>query len=401
MASRTTYHGWLGIAVLTAAVVGCVSPKAHAPGTLSSSDVSKSPAAAATADASVVQPVSYESERTDPAPLPPIGPDSGTPQSDRLVSDADDPFAGAAELPLDGLIAEVQMRNPSLQAVSEAWRAAAQRYPQVVSLDDPMFGFMLSPPGIGPEGGYMVEASQKIPWACKRGLRGSIAQAEADAARGEIGDTRLMLAEAAQMAFFDYYLARRELEVNADTTEIVRQFRDVAKNKYESNQATEQDVLQSEVELAELEGRRAEFARDQRVAIARINTLLHRAADHPLPPPPAGVTVPDALPSSEALQDMAVQSRPDLYAQAARIRAEEAAVALACQEFYPDVEIVGKYDAFMPEDMRPQVGVRLSVPLQRQRRWAAVAGGAGPGQAAVRRLPEPPGSGPVRGAVGV
>jgi cobalt-zinc-cadmium efflux system outer membrane protein len=47
-------------------------------------------------------------------------------------------------------------------------------------------------------------------------------------------------------------------------------------------------------------------------------------------------------------------------------------VALACQEFYPDLEIVGKYDAFMPEDMRPQVGMRLNVPLQRQRRWAAV-----------------------------
>jgi outer membrane protein, heavy metal efflux system len=355
VARRTTFHSWLGVAVLMAAVlVGCVSPNKRVPERSLSADASKPPAAATAAGAGTVQTVAYDAER------------------DQLVPDADDPFLGAADLPLDGLVAEVQMRNPSLQAVSEAWRAAAQRYPQVVSLDDPMFGFMISPPGIGPEGGYMVEASQRIPWAGKRCLRGRMAQAEADAARGEIGDTRLMLAEAAQMAFFDYYLARRELDVNAETAEIVRQFRDVAKNKYESNQATEQDVLQSEVELAELESRRAEFTRDQRVAIARINTLLHRVADHPLPPPPADVTVPDALPPSDALQELAVQSRPDLYVLAARIRAEEAAVNLACQEFYPDVEIVGKYDAFMPEDMRPQVGLRLNVPLQRQRRWAAV-----------------------------
>jgi outer membrane protein, heavy metal efflux system len=368
VASRMRVRGWLGVAALTTAVLGCVSPNAQAPRELSSA-ASKRPAAAATAGANGVRPASYDSERTDPAPPLPEG---GTSQPDRPVSDADDPFAGAAELPLDRLIAEVEARNPSLQAVSEAWRAAAQRYPQVVSLDDPMFGFMVSPPGLGPEGGFMVEASQKIPWACKRGLRGSVAQAEADAARGDIGQTRLMLAEAAQMAFFDYYLAHRELEVNADTAALVRQFREIAKNKYESSQATEQDVLQSEVELAELEGRRAGFVRERRVAMARLNTLLHRAADYPLPPPPASVTVPDGLPSAEALQEAAVQSRPDLYAQAARIRAEEAAVALACQEFYPDLEVVGKYDAFMPEDMRPQVGLRLNVPLQRQRRWAAV-----------------------------
>lgn len=283
-----------------------------------------------------------------------------------------DPFGDQAELSVDQLVAEVQMRNPSLQAASEAWRAAAQRYPQVVSLEDPMFGFMIGPRGVGPEGGWMVEASQKIPAAGKRAFRGSMAQAEAEAANGEIGDVRLMLAEAAKMAFFDYYLARRQLEVNANTKEILGRFRDIAKTKYEANQATQQDILQAEVELVDLEARRAGFARDENIAVARINTLLHRAADHPLPPPPATVSAPVALPSPEALQRAAVQSRPDLYSQAARIRAQEAAVALAQKEYDPDVEIVGKYDAFMPEDMRPQVGMRLNVPLQRQRRWAAV-----------------------------
>ena len=54
-----------------------------------------------------------------------------------------------------------------------AWRAAAERYPQVTAWDDPMFGFTVSPGGVGLEqnGGWMVEASQKVPWAGKRALR--------------------------------------------------------------------------------------------------------------------------------------------------------------------------------------------------------------------------------------
>jgi outer membrane protein TolC len=277
-------------------------------------------------------------------------------------------------LAVEQLVAEVQARNPSLQAVSDAWRAATERYPQVVSLDDPMFTYMISPSGVGMDngGGWMVQASQKVPWVGKRALRGSAAAAEADVMRGDIGDARLRLAEAARIAFYDYYLARRQIEVNASTRNLLTQFREIAWNKYQVNQATQQDVLQADVELASLESRRTELARDEEVAIARINTLLHRAADHPLPPPPAKVPLSDSLPAVEALQQAAAESRPDLFAQQARIRTEEANLAWACREYYPDVNLVAKYDGFMPQDMRPQVGLDINVPIRCARRSAAV-----------------------------
>ncbi|MCX7425238.1 MAG: TolC family protein [Planctomycetia bacterium] len=275
---------------------------------------------------------------------------------------------------MEQLVAEVQARNPSLQAASAAWRAAAERYPQAVSLDDPMFTSMIGPRGVGMDngGGWMVEASQKIPWAGKRALRGAAASAEADAMKGDIGDVRLRLSEAARTAFYDYYLARREAEVNASIRRLVTQFRETAWNKYQVNQTTQQDVLQADVELATLESRRTELTRDEQVAMARINTLLHRAPDHPLPPPPAKTPLPDSLPAAEALRQAAAESRPDLFAMQARIRAEQANVALACKEYYPDLSLVAKYDGFMPEEMRPQVGMELNVPLQRARRSAAV-----------------------------
>ncbi len=287
--------------------------------------------------------------------------------------DPSDPFSGQTELSVAQLVAEVQARNPSLQAASAAWRAAAERYPQVVSFDDPMLTYMISPQGIGMDnGGWMVAASQEVPWAGKRALRGSAAAAEAEAMQGAMGDTRLRLAEAARTAFYDYYLALRQMDVNTSTQHLLEQFRDIARDKYQVNQATEQDVLEAEVELASLESRRTEYARDAQVAIARINTLLHRAADYPLPPPPTKLPLPESPPAVDALQAAAVHSRPDLFAQQARIRTERANLALACKEYYPDVNLVAKYDGFMPEEMRPQVGIDVNVPTQFARQSAAV-----------------------------
>jgi outer membrane protein TolC len=218
----------------------------------------------------------------------------------------------------------------------------------------------------------MVEASQKLPWPGKRCLRGQQAQAEADVAGSDVSDARLRLSEAAQMAFYDFYLVRREMEVNQTSTRLMHEFRDIAKTKYESNEVSQQDLLQADVELGDLETRQAELQREEKIAQARINTLLHRAADDSLPPPPARLQVSPQNFDPATLQSLAVAQRPDLAGEAARIRAEEAAVELACKDFYPDVTVVAKYDAFMPEEMRSQLGMNLEVPIQRTRRCAAL-----------------------------
>ena len=75
------------------------------------------------------------------------------------------------QLSLALLIAEVQTVHPSVNAMYSAWQAAAQRYPQMVSLDDPMFGATLAPASFGSrdvESAYALEASQKLPWHGKR-----------------------------------------------------------------------------------------------------------------------------------------------------------------------------------------------------------------------------------------
>jgi outer membrane protein TolC len=220
---------------------------------------------------------------------------------------------------------------------------------------------------------YFVGIAQKIPWAGKRALRGQIAQAEANAASLDTQDVRLRLTEATRLAFFEFYLVRRNLELNTANMDAVEKFRETAKVKFEATQVTQQDVLQADVELATLKSRRIELEQNEQVAVARINTLLHREPQLSLPPPPQRLEVSDTLPDVEALRQAAVQQRPDLTAQAARIQAEQVAVALACKEFYPDFEFMGRYDQFWTDVVqRAQVGMYVNIPLNQSRRHAAV-----------------------------
>ena len=204
-----------------------------------------------------------------------------------------------------------------------------------------------------------------------------MAQAEANAAYQDSQQTRLEIAEAARLAFYDYYVVCRELELNAENRRSVRQFRDTARSRFESNLVGQQDVLQADIAVAETERRQIELERLHRVAIARLNTLMLRAPDERLPPPPAQLTLGVKPASPEVLRTMASQQRPDLAAIAAKIQAERAAVALAEKEFYPDVDVYGRYDSFWQpaatqSQLRPQAGVNVNVPIYRKKRYAAL-----------------------------
>jgi outer membrane protein TolC len=288
-------------------------------------------------------------------------------------------FASDPELALDRLVAEVLARNPTLAQMAAAYQAAAARYPQVVSLDDPMFGSLIGPASIGSnevDFAYRVEAAQRYPFPGKRRLRGQNALAEASAAGDDLEDARLQLIESAKAAFYDYYLVGRALVVNDEALRLLTEFRENAVTRYRTALTPQQDVLQADVEIGRTRERRLTLERLRHVAAARLNMLMHFPTDCPLPPPPTKVDVGEPPPDVRALQALAVDRRPDLRALASRVEADRAALALACKEYYPDFEVMAAYDAFWqrPEqDLRPMVGVRLNVPVRTDRRHAAVA----------------------------
>jgi outer membrane protein TolC len=285
------------------------------------------------------------------------------------------------EFSVEAVVQQVLSRNPTLAQMAAAWQAASARYPQVTSLDDPTFGATLAPAGLGSQGdgsrGYRIEASQKLPWCGKLALRGESARAEAAAAGSEAEDTRLQLIESARSAFYDYYLVARAVEVNEETLERLAQFRDDANALYRTpprdRKVSFQDVVQTDVEIGRQRERQLLLGRMREVAVARLNTLMHRPPDAPLPPPPAELAVTASAPDAAALRSLALARRPDLQALARRVAAERASLGLAYREYCPDVEVMAAYDGFWTEKpLQPQVGVRINLPVRYARREGAV-----------------------------
>ena len=297
--------------------------------------------------------------------------------SEAIVTESDDPFAEVAQLQLDLLVSVVTARNPSLQAANAAWSAAAERYPQAIAFDDPMMQTMFAPAtfssGSPTQSSYVLGVAQRVPWHGKRALRGQIAEWDATAASWDASEVQLRLEAAARIAFFEYYLVQRELDLNQKNVEVTQDSRSTAKSKYEANQVSEQDLSLADLELAKLEQERLELNRAELIAIARINTLIHRTPGHPIPPAPRELAIIEDQQDIDILRETALQQRPELAAISAKIQSEQAAVALACKEYYPDFEFMGRYDSFWTDTVqRPMVGMNMNIPLNRDRRGAAV-----------------------------
>jgi outer membrane protein TolC len=220
--------------------------------------------------------------------------------------------------------------------------------------------------------GWRVDLAQTIPFPGKLGLRGETALAESEAAEHDLAGVRVRLATMGWLLFDEYYLAERSIEVNAHHVRLIEDFRRLAENRYEAGEASQQDPLQAEVEQGRMLQQAVTLRAARRIAADRLNVLLHRAPGSPLPPPPTALEPPgENAPDREAVLARALAERPDLRAADARVRAGEAAVALARREFLPDLTVMGAYDRIWQErDLQPFVGVALDVPLQLGRRRA-------------------------------
>lgn len=294
-------------------------------------------------------------------------------------ADAGDPlFEGASTLERAELLRLVLERNPTVRAARDAWRAALARYPQVTALDDPMFSYDLRPLSIGSDEVHTANdfgVSQAIPFPGKLALRGEAALAEAESAQGDLEAERVQLAALASRLFDEYWLAERAIETNAQHAALLGDAHRVALSRYASGTGTQQDVLAAETEQGMLSHQERELAAQRRIVAERINSLLHRGPGLPLPPPPreleSGFSSDDL--DAPALVARALESRPELRALAAMVRAREAELGLARREFLPDFTVRGGYQTSWQEDpLKPVVGVELNVPLQLGRRRAAL-----------------------------
>jgi outer membrane protein TolC len=272
-------------------------------------------------------------------------------------------------LTVDALVAAVLSESPRLAAVDALAEAAAYRVEIAGAFDDPTLSLATAPRSSDSN----IDVSQRLPWPGTLRARASAAESELLATRGRVDVERLMLTLAAKSAYAEWYFIERAIDVHAETEVLLDQIIATAETRYAAGSASRQDVLQAEVERADLEAHGLGLMRRRTATLAHINALMSRPPDAALPP--AGpIPVGQPLLDAPALERRALDGHPELGQLDAEIAGAENRAELAELAFRPDFQVRAGYNALWDEsDKRPVIGVSINLPLARSKRRAELS----------------------------
>ena len=276
---------------------------------------------------------------------------------------------------LNEVLAEAEANNPDLVAAQRAAEAAAAGVPQAGALPDPTLGFGImnvpvGDPSLGRDMMTMttIQLGEQVPWPGKLALRERIARFHAEAADWEVERVRDRVLSEVKAAYYRVYFLDQALDVTDRNERLVGDFAQLTSAKYGVGTGAQPDVLKAQVERTRLEDQLVALREQRESAVARLNALLGRPTDTPLPGPHlpeavrvaalnggsrdvrfASASLSDVLPeAAEAvpgtpsvgeLQRLALAHNPEIQAHVRRVAAQEQAVALARKATLPDLNV--------------------------------------------------------------
>ena len=187
-----------------------------------------------------------------------------------------------------------------------------------------------------------VQVMQMLPIAGQLGLAGRVAEAQARALGARATDLSWELRARAAMAFYEMYQADRSIEVAIRTQNLLRDIGTTARTMYSVGQGRQADVLRAQVEIDRMTEELARMRAMREAAAARLNALLDRPADAPVPSP-ALPRFPRELALPDSLTRLAYAGRPMLTAGAFDVEAAAASERRAAREIWPDLQLGAQY----------------------------------------------------------
>jgi len=271
------------------------------------------------------------------------------------------------------LVTKVLSANPQLEIAQATWQASIARIDQASALDDPQLNYTMAPMTIGGQSNYgqKVEISQKLPWLGKLDLRNATASHKAEAEQHKIAILQLQLAANAKALFADWYFVHQAIAINKNQRTLLTELRTISMNRYSTGEASKQETLQADVEIALLKHQTIALERESRTIRAHINTLLNQPPDKPLAKPVDLKTI-DTLPKIKLLQEQALQARPELKTLNATIAATKSNSKLALKNNYPDINLKAGYNSLWDNsDKHFTIGIGFNLPLYQGKHRAA------------------------------
>lgn len=252
---------------------------------------------------------------------------------------------GEAEITLDELLRTAAENSPVIKSAEQAAAASKALVPAASALPDPTVTFenmgKIIPPQLmpgDPSSARTYGVEQEIPFPGKRGLKGSMASAEAE---GQQWNQHLVYRQTMselKQAYFDLYLIRKSIDILLKNKELLQSFVRIAESRYQVGQTTQQDVLKAQVEVSKILERLLSLGEKKRIAEAKVNNLLFRPSGTPVGRP-AEITKSELTYSLEDFVQLALSGSPALKAQESEITRRQYGVELAQKGYYPDFAV--------------------------------------------------------------
>jgi outer membrane protein TolC len=268
------------------------------------------------------------------------------------------------------LAAVLRRRNPEVRARQAMAHAAAARPRLVAQLDDPMVSlewwqqpidFATVP--------LMLTLRQPLPWPGKLRARHEVAVREAATARDEVGEAERRLLGDAKRALYDVMLAESTLTINERQHTLLEAMVQAAEARYRVGKAPQVAMLKTEEELLTVENDRLDLQRDRDAARTRLNALLDREPDAPLPPLAVAELPP--LPNEDELVTRAEAHRPEVLLARDALAEARARVNAARRENAPELAVWAGYMLNIHGVDTFTTGVSTTLPIFSSRRKSA------------------------------
>ena len=263
------------------------------------------------------------------------------------------PTAGAQPpeetVPLAGLVAEAEGKNPEILRARHAVRAAHEVPSRAGSLPDPMISVSLQNVpfndvalNASPMTGVLISVSQVVPFPGKLGHREAYAEATAITAERDADLVRALIALRVKEAYWRLSFAERAYEISSKSERVINSIANAAIARFSVAMAPQQDALQAEVAhsrlRANLERRRQEIVSARRA----LNGAVGRAPDAAFGKTEAPPRPPPKL-DFDRLSQAVARENPSVIAARARVNAADRAIDEARKDRLPDFQLGAGY----------------------------------------------------------
>lgn len=235
----------------------------------------------------------------------------------------------------------VLRENPTIKAARANWEAMKKRVPQARAWEDPMTGVDVQRSGTTrfatfSDAEWMI--SQQVPVSGKNLSRGRAATAEAAQSFEQLRRVELDAISRARATYFRLATAYAQLVITRENQDLLGQFAEISRVKYEAGIQSQSDVLLAQTDLARLSQTTADLEREVSNQQSALNVLLNRPAQSPLGEPEPVSFKPLQL-LAETVRARALARRPEIGRAQNAVAAERARLQLARRQWIPDPQM--------------------------------------------------------------